>query len=226
MGDTGSVHSYRLPSHAGQTSASASGSVKSGYAPAAEVQSIDGDELQGMTMTGRSSSPISNMSLSGDEVTLPSTSGSGSNHQLVALRRSARRARFGGGSSSQQQQQAAASDSDCDHGSGQVRFDEHVNYIDRCTAALASSASADASEDDQSESTWNPRFIKLTKWSSPLTRGIIKGHQEDEKLYFHFCCFFIYGFLFSLLWSHWNTGCWNVIPLPPYPCASQICIST
>ena len=98
MGDTGSVHSYRT--NAGQTSASASGSVKSGYAPI-EVHA---------------SSPVSNISLSGDEVTLPG---------LVSLRRSARRARFG--SSAQ-----TTSDSEGDH--GQVRFDDHVSYIDRTTA--------------------------------------------------------------------------------------------
>jgi len=145
MGDTGSVHSYRLASHTGQTSASASGSVKSGYAPATEV---DGEELQQGMTTGRSSSPVSNMSLSGDEVTLPSTSGGNGNNHLVALRRSARRVRVVNSSSQQQ----AAGDSDCDHGS-QVRFDEHVNYIDRRSAAMASSASTDQSEDDQSEST-------------------------------------------------------------------------
>lgn len=62
------------------------------------------------TATGRSSSPISNMSLSGDELTLPPG--------LVSQRRSARRApRF-----------AAAEMSD-EH--GQVRFDDHVSYIDR-----------------------------------------------------------------------------------------------
>lgn len=150
MGDTGSVHSYRLAGHTGQTSASASGSVKSGYAPATEV---DGDELQQGMTTGRSSSPVSNMSLSGDEVTLPSTSGGSGNNHLVALRRSARRARVVNSSSQQHQQhQQAAGDSDFDHGS-QVRFDEHVNYIDRRSATKTSSASTDQSEDDQSEST-------------------------------------------------------------------------
>lgn len=106
MGDTGSVHSYRIP-HAGQTSASASGSVKSGYAPIEVHACLDGDELGG----ARSSSPVSNVSLSGDEVTLPG---------LVPLRRSGRRARFA--------QASTASDSE-DH--GQVRFDDHVSYIDR-----------------------------------------------------------------------------------------------
>lgn len=106
MGDTGSVHSYRIP-HGGHTSASASGSVKSGYAPIEVHACLDGDELGG----ARSSSPVSNVSLSGDEVTLPG---------LVSLRRSARRARFGSSH--------ATSDSE-DH--GQVRFDDHVSYIDR-----------------------------------------------------------------------------------------------
>ena len=110
MGDTGSVHRYR--SNAGQTSASASGSVKSGYAPIEVHACLDGDDLGG----ARSSSPVSNISLSGDEVTLPG---------LVSLRRSARRARFG--SSAQ-----TTSDSEGDH--GQVRFDDHVSYIDRTTA--------------------------------------------------------------------------------------------
>ncbi len=110
MGDTGSVHSYR---HGGGFSVSASGSVKSGYVPI-EVHSscglTDGEMVDIGTATGRSSSPISNMSLSGDELTLPPG--------LVSQRRSARRApRF-----------AAAEMSD-EH--GQVRFDDHVSYIDR-----------------------------------------------------------------------------------------------
>lgn len=124
MGDTGSVHSYRIP-HAGQTSASASGSVKSGYAPIEVHACLDGDELGGV----RSSSPVSNMSLSGDEVTLPG---------LVSLRRSARRARFG---STQ-----ATSDSE-DH--GQVRFDDHVSYIDR-TNATGMDPSGSRTPDDSS----------------------------------------------------------------------------
>lgn len=142
MGDSGSVHSYR---HGGasngggyQTSVSASGSVKSGYAPI-EVHSsclADGEILElGLSAgggcssgaaTGRSSSPVSNVSLSGDELTLPPS--------LVSLRRSTRRApRF------------AASALD-EH--GQVRFDEHVSYIDRTTAAPAAPADEDDDDDN------------------------------------------------------------------------------
>lgn len=124
MGDTGSVHSYRIP-NTGQTSASASGSVKSGYAPIEVHACLDGDDLGG---GARSSSPVSNISLSGDEVTLPG---------LVSLRRSARRARFGSAQ--------ATSDSE-DH--GQVRFDDHVSYIDR--TALVNAGGMDASPGSRS----------------------------------------------------------------------------
>ena len=124
MGDTSSVHSYRIP-HAGHTSASASGSVKSGYAPI-EIHSClnDADDLPS---GARSSSPVSIVSLSGDEVTLPG---------LVSLRRSARRSRFG------TQGTAAAGDGD-DH--GQVRFDDQVSYFDR-TALDTGNYAADGSD--------------------------------------------------------------------------------
>lgn len=126
MGDTGSVHSYRIP-HTGQTSASASGSVKSGYAPI-EIHACLND-VDDLPSGARSSSPVSIVSLSGDEVTLPG---------LVSLRRSARRARFGGNSTPG----AMASDNE-DH--GQVRFDDQVSYFDRTTVACTRSA-MDASE--------------------------------------------------------------------------------
>lgn len=127
MGDTSSVHSYRIP-HAGHTSASASGSVKSGYAPI-EIHAClnDGDDL--LPSGARSSSPVSIISLSGDEVTLPG---------LVSLRRSARRARFG----TQGTAAPAVSDSD-DH--GQVRFDDQVSYFDR-TALDTGNNATDGSE--------------------------------------------------------------------------------
>ena len=122
MGDTGSVHSYRHGSY--QTSVSASGSVKSGYAPI-EVHSAcltDGElELSG-TGGGRSSSPVSNMSLSGDELSIPPG--------LVSVRRSARRAHH-------HQPRPSAADSGDEH--GQVRFDDHVSYIDRATTSPSSS---------------------------------------------------------------------------------------
>uniref|UniRef100_A0A0P4ZRV4 RBR-type E3 ubiquitin transferase n=1 Tax=Daphnia magna TaxID=35525 RepID=A0A0P4ZRV4_9CRUS len=123
MGDTSSVHSYRIP-HTGQTSASASGSVKSGYAPV-EIHAClnDGDDL---ASGARSSSPVSIISLSGDEVTLPG---------LVSLRRSARRARFGNNST--QAAGALAGDNE-DH--GQVRFDDQVSYFDRTTVACSPTA--------------------------------------------------------------------------------------
>lgn len=121
MGDTGSVHSYRHGGGGGsyQTSVSASGSVKSGYAPV-EVHSsclTDGelDMPGGGGGNGRSSSPVSNMSLSGDELSIPPG--------LVPVRRSARRAH------QNHPRPSPATDSGDEH--GQVRFDDHVSYIDR-----------------------------------------------------------------------------------------------
>ena len=117
MGDTGSVHSYRHGG-GGASATSASGSVKSGYAPI-EVHAggllTDGEMMD--LATGRSSSPVSNMSLSGDELTLPPG--------LVSQRRSARRGppRF-----------SAPGGADDEH--GQVRFDDHVSYIDRTSTAV------------------------------------------------------------------------------------------
>jgi len=121
MEDSSSVSSYRIPG-AGHTSASASGSVKSGYAPI-EVHQVDGD--------GRSSSPVSYVSLSGDEVTPAG----------VALRRSARRTRFtvdphhnAPSSSVETELVPSVTASGEDHNSHvieHVRFDDHVSYIDR-----------------------------------------------------------------------------------------------
>lgn len=106
------MHSYRM-AHAGHTSASASGSVKSGYAPI-ELHA-DGDDAA--ASAGRSSSPVSNVSLSGDEVTLPS-------------RRSTRRSRS----------HAAGVSSD---GEDHVRFDEHVSYIHRTDRSASPTDAAD-----------------------------------------------------------------------------------
>ena len=106
------MHSYRM-AHPGQ--ASASGSVKSGYAPV-ELHE-DGEDIAAAS-AGRSSSPVSNVSLSGDEVTLPS-------------RRSTRRSRSHAPG-------AASSDGE-DH----VRFDEHVSYIHRTDRFASPTDAAD-----------------------------------------------------------------------------------
>lgn len=123
MEDSSSVNSYRIPG-VGHTSASASGSVKSGYAPI-EIHQVDGDDVNGAMGYVRSSSPVSNVSLSGDEVT-PAT---------VALRRSARRTRFTVDRNISDANDGSLEASD-DHTQSttimeHVRFDDHVSYIDR-----------------------------------------------------------------------------------------------
>ena len=129
MEDSSSVNSYRIPG-VGHTSASASGSVKSGYAPI-EVHQVDGDDVNGAMAYVRSSSPVSNVSLSGDEVT-PSA---------VALRRSARRTRFTvdrNATSDVNDVNDASLEASDDHtqsATEHVRFDDHVSYIDRIAPA-------------------------------------------------------------------------------------------
>ena len=121
MGDTGSVHSYRMAG--AQTSVSASGSVKSGYAPI-EVH-VDGEESSTHGYSaGRSSSPtVSNVSLSGDEI------GPG-----VSIRRSARRlARLATASPPTRDAKWVNSDTTSLNSVDHVRFDDHVSYIDGLT---------------------------------------------------------------------------------------------
>ena len=94
---------------------SASGSVKSGYTPV-EVHigaHLDGEAVHHHTASGRSSSPVSNMSLSGDEV------GPGISNAMPGRRSARRNARF-------TTDRDNTSLTSIDH----VRFDDHVSYID------------------------------------------------------------------------------------------------
>ena len=114
MNDNGSINSYRILNN-GHTSASASGSVKSGYAPI-EVH-VGGDDIG--ASYARSSSPVSDVSLFGDEVAIPG----------VSLRRSARRTRFR--IDRQTSDNASLVSEDHSHVVDHVRFDDNVSYIGR-----------------------------------------------------------------------------------------------
>ena len=135
MEDSSSVNSYRIPG-VSHTSASASGSVKSGYAPI-EVHQVDGDDVNVAMAYVRSSSPVSNVSLSGDEVTPAGAAAAAA----AALRRSARRTRFTVDRNVSDVNDASLEASD-DHSQSatimeHVRFDDHVSYIDRVAPPAA-----------------------------------------------------------------------------------------